>query len=476
MLDYPLELIARVLDAAPPTAPDVRARRAATDSRTAEAGDLFFALKGENFDGHAYAADALRRGAVAAVVRAGQAAAAQGAGPVLEVPDPLLALGQLAAWHRNRFPVRVVAVTGSVGKTTTKDFVASVLSRRWRTLKSPASYNGEIGVALTLLRIEPEHEAVVVEMAMRGPGQIRCLARMARPEAALITNIGSSHMELLGSQAAIAAAKAELLDFLPRGGLAALNRDDDYYEFLAGRVPEGVRLESWSLDRAARATVTAGYLGHGPREAGPSGNPTLGARFTLKAGGGQTLRRAWIPLLGEHNVRNAAAAAALGQALGVSWLRILRGLSEAETSAMRMQVHRLADGSLLLDDAYNASSPEAMLAALATLNEQGGLRKVAVLGSMLELGPASEEAHRRVGAAAAGLSPALLVTVGSGGAGIADGAREAGFPPDRLHCCPDNPEALRVLRALRLPGDTVLVKGSRGMAMEAVVRGLRGEA
>jgi UDP-N-acetylmuramoyl-tripeptide--D-alanyl-D-alanine ligase len=475
-LDYPLDLLARVLHANLRGSGEARVVRVCTDSRQIQPGDLFVALSGENFDGHRFVADVLQKGAIGAIVSperlAGQRFAS---GALLEVPDPLLALGRLAAWHRNRFRVRMVAVTGSVGKTTTKDLVASVLSRQWNTLKNPGNLNAEIGLPLTLLQLRAEHEAAVVEMAMRGSGQIRYLAEIARPEVAVITYIGLSHVELLGSQDAIAAAKAEVLDYLPHGGTAVLNGNDRYFRQFAAALPPGVRVAPFGPEDVVKDGTSGAYLGIGPRPGERSGD-ALGTRFTLRLVPGQSVRWAWVPLLGRHNMSNALAAAAVGQALGVSWPRINRGLADAEISGMRMALHRLRDGSTLLDDAYNASSPEAVIGALEVLGEMQGLRKIAILGSMLELGHESDAAHRRVGEAVARTAPTHLYTVGEGGALIAESARAAGMAADAITVCGDNAEALAEYGARRRAGDVILVKGSRGVAMEAVVQGLRGLA
>jgi UDP-N-acetylmuramoyl-tripeptide--D-alanyl-D-alanine ligase len=479
MLGYRLDLLARILDARLRGPGDQVVQRVCTDSRQVGKGDLFVALTGENFDGHQYVADALARGAVGAVVNPerlrGASTGSSAPEPVIEVPDPLLALGSLGAWHRDRFQVRMVAVTGSVGKTTTKDLIAGVLKQQWTTLKSPGNLNAEIGLPLTLLELRPQHQAAVVELAMRGPGQIRYLARIARPDVAVITNIGLSHTELLGSQDAIAAAKAELLDFLPLGGTAVLNADDAYLRFLKERVPPGAHVATFSSGRGSSDSVSGTYLGSGPRPGDRSANGPLGARFTLRAAKGQNVRWSWIPLLGRHNMVNALAAAAVGQALGVSWPRISRGLAEAEISGMRMAIHRLRDGTMVLDDAYNASSPEAMIGALEVLKELSALRKIAVLGNMLELGDASEDAHRKVGAMVARTSPNYLVTVGDKAKLIAESAVDAGFARDNIAACATNEEALEQLRPRRRPGDLILVKGSRGMAMEGIVRELSGD-
>lgn len=473
MLDYPLELVARVLDAEVRGTAGQHVQRVCTDTREVKPGDLFIALAGEKFDAHRFVRDAFARGAVGAVVNVDRVPVEdRDAGPLLQVADPLLALGQLGAWHRNRFPVKVVGVTGSVGKTTTKDLIASVLSQQWTTLKSPGNLNAEIGVPLTLLQLGPEHKAAVIEMAMRGPGQIRYLARLARPDVAVITTIGLSHIELLRSQDAIAAAKAEILDFLPVDGTAILNADDPYYEYLKSRVPAGISIQPFGTGRVDGDGVSGSYLGSGPKQGERDGAGPLGARFTLKAARGRIVRWTWIPSLGRHNMRNALAAAAVGQALGVSWPRIGRGLTEADISGMRMEVHRLRDGSSVLDDAYNASSPVAMVYGLEVLKEISGLRTIAVLGDMLELGPVSEEAHQEVGRAVAEFAPRLLFTVGERAAEIARSAVAAGYPEEAVTVNATNAEALAALGPVRRPGDVILVKGSRGMAMEAVVRGL----
>ncbi len=470
MLDYPLDLIARVLDArvasADPAAnlSDIRVRRVSTDSRTVHPGDLFVAIAGENFDGHAYVKTALDAGAAAALVAPDRVT---GVGPLLEVPDPLLALGTLGAWHRNRHQVTVVGVTGSVGKTTTKDLLHSVLSQAGPTLKNPGNLNAEIGVPLTLLEIRPEHRFAVVEMAMRGPGQIRYLARLARPDVALITFIGLSHMELLGSQDAIAAAKAEILDFLPLSGTAVLNAADRYFPFLSGQV-HGARILPFALSEILESEGVFGrYLGCRPCSGSEGGGP-LGSRYEVRLGDGTC--EGWLPLLGRHNVSNALAAAAVGDALGLTAAQILRGLAIAEVSGSRMACRPLSDGSLLLDDAYNASTPEAMIGALEVLHEMDGPRKIALLGSMLELGPSSEAAHQQVGEAIAQRPPQLLITVGGHATQIAASARAAGMAPELILACESKDEALAELTARRQPGDVILVKGSRGVAMETMVQ------
>ena len=434
--------------------------RVCTDSRAVAPGDLFFALRGERFDGSDFVPDALARGAVAAVVRHDWKSPAP-VGPLIRVADPQEALGALAAFHRAQRPdLRVVGITGSVGKTTTKDFCAAALAASLPVHANPGSYNAEIGLPLTLLEVRRDHQAVVLEMAMRGREQIRYLARIARPQVGVITNIGLSHLELLGSQEAIAAAKRELIEELPPDGTAILNADDPFFSFLREPAPRVVR---FGLDREADVRG---------RVIDPGG--ASGARFVWTAPAydvdEQTVT---LPLPGRHNVQNALAAIATALVLGVPAAAIGPALEAARISAMRMEVVRTAAGYTVLNDAYNASSPSAMLAALAVLMGPGFAgRRIAVLGNMLELGPAAAAAHREVGEAVARRGPALLVTVGDLARGIAESARAAGMPADAVVACADNESALALLRERLRPGDVVLVKGSRGMHMETLVRGL----
>jgi UDP-N-acetylmuramoyl-tripeptide--D-alanyl-D-alanine ligase len=471
MFDEPLERIARVLDGETRHAEGRRVRRVVTDSREVGPGTLFVALPGETTDGHRFIAAALDQGAAGVLAESSRISEADRArtGIVL-VHDTLKALGMLGAWHRNRMPVWVLAVTGSVGKTTTKDLAAAVLSQKFRTLKTQASRNAEVGLPLTLLDLESTHEVAVIEMAMRGPGQIRDLARIARPDAALITNIGLSHLELLGSQQAIAAAKSEVLDFLPGGGDAILNANDRYVDFLSGRVPDDVTVRFFSEGLKSTNTFNGDYHGLAPRPG--SDPPLLGSSFDVRIPGKSRVTRAWAPLIGRHNVRNAVAAIAAGFARGVSLQQALKGLEDAEVSPMRSRLIALRDGGWLLDDAYNASSPEAMMGALNLLAELPGRRKIAVLGNMLELGPASEETHKGLGNLVAALSPDLLVTVGEHARLIGERAAEVGLAGERIVPCETNDQATATLHACHQAGDTILVKGSRGMKMETVVAAL----
>ncbi len=458
--------------------PDVLVRGASFDSRQVRERELFFALRGERVDGHDFLRRAFAAGAAAAVVERGRVPAGTVVGTLVEVADPKAALGRLATAHRGRFRAWVVGVTGSLGKTTTKDLIAGVLGSRYRTLKSAGNLNTEIGVPMTLFQLTDEHEAAVIEMAMRGRGQIRELARMAQPEVGLITNIGLSHLELLGSQDAIAEAKGELLEELPPTGVAVLNADDPYCDFLATRALRSIRYGFHpEADVRCLAIADCGLWiadwRRGRNSQTANRNPQSEFEWSAPAFGVEGARAA-IPLPGRHNVSNALAAAAVGLCLGLDADEIAAGLAGAEISAMRMEVLRGPGDTVLLNDAYNASSPAAMLAALDVLRGQGnGRRQVAVLGSMLELGPASEAAHQEVGEAVAEPGgPDLLLAVGELGSGIARAARARGMAAERVIECPDNAAALEELGERLQPGDVVLVKGSRGVRMEEIVAGL----
>lgn len=429
-------------------------RGVATDTRALSPGALFIALKGERFDGHDFVAEAFRRGAAGALVSREVAAP----GLQLVVSDTLAALGRLAASHRKSLSVQVIAVTGSIGKTTVKEMVAAILSRGWLTGLTPGNYNNEIGVPLALLDLTPAHKAAVVELAMRGRGQIAYLADMAQPRIGLITNVGVSHLELLGSRQAIAEAKAELLAALPRDGAAVLNADDEFFDFLRERSPCRVLSFARSADadvRAKRAELTAeGRI-----------------RFELRGWWGE--QEVSLAAAGRHHALNAAAAAAAAMAAGAEEEWIAEGLASFEGAEMRSQVARAPGGFTVIDDSYNAA-PDSMRVALELLADLPGNRKWAVLGDMKELGPMAAEWHREIGELAASLRLAGLITVGDLGQHVAEGALGAkpGMSPGHVMEAADNAEAAALTRERVSLGDVVLVKGSRAMKMEEIVRSL----
>jgi UDP-N-acetylmuramoyl-tripeptide--D-alanyl-D-alanine ligase len=422
------------------------------DTRTLAPGDLFFALQGENSDGHAYVADAFRKGAAAAVVEREVEDAGQ---PQLIVPDALVALGDLAAYYRDQFDVPVVAVTGSVGKTTTKEMTAAALRSRFDTLASERNFNNEIGVPLTLFGLEPKHEAVIVEMGMRGPGEIARLAEIARPTVGLITNIGLSHIERLGSREGIAKAKAELIEGLPEDGVAILPADDDFSGFLLDTAR--MRCRAVTYGRLETANYRLADI-----QFSDEGFPSFtinGALFCLSAPG-------------THLPINAAAATAVAASMGIPVDEVAAALASYIPPAMRLQTIESPAGWTILDDTYNAA-PDSMRAALETLVQIAGSRRaVAVLGEMRELGEFSAEAHELVGRIAADQPLGLLVTVGPAAEGIGRTAASR-LARESIISFGSTSEAANELPALLRGGDVVLVKGSRAMEMEKIVETLR---
>jgi UDP-N-acetylmuramoyl-tripeptide--D-alanyl-D-alanine ligase len=439
--------------------PDARAPAAVTgvttDSRSARPGDAFVALRGPRTDGHRFVADAMARGAALAVV----SDAAAAVGPALLVADTLRALGVLAALYRRTLPTTVVGITGSVGKTTTVGMCAQVLGERFVTARSAESWNAEIGVALTLLGLEPSHQVAVIEMAMRGLGQIRDLVEMARPRIGAVTTIGETHLELLGSRERIAAAKAELVEGLPADGVAIVNADED----ASARLVRGARCRVVRFGTVPDADVRATEIS----------SSAAGCRFTLHLD--RETAPARLPLVGLHQVRNALVAAAVGRALGLSLDEIVTGLARARGAKMRQEIVT-ADDVIIIDDSYNAS-PQSMAAAFDVLRQVGGARRrILALGEMRELGPASPAFHRHIGAQAAALAPALLVAVGEGARAYLDGAVAAGLPSGAAVWVASAQEAIPIVRGAIRSGDAVLVKGSRAVEMEHVVMALKARA
>ncbi len=425
----------------------------ATDTRTLRAGDLFFALRGPNHDGHDFVAAALQGGAVAAVVErvpAGLAAPA----PLLQVDSALRALGRLAAAHRRRFAIPVVAITGSVGKTSAKEFLAAILETQGATLKTPANFNNEIGVPLALLQLRAEHRFAAVELAMRGPGQIAELTAMAAPTVGIVTNVGPSHSEFFASEEAIARAKGELLAGMEASGVAVLNADDRWFALLR---------------ELARGPVVRFGIGHDAEvhaddlALGPAGSAW---RLVTPEGAAPVA----LPLPGRHQVLNALAAAAAAHAVGVSTGAIAAALSPAHGAHGRLEFITAARGFTILDDAYNAS-PASVRAALTVLAAQPG-RKFAVLGEMKELGTRTRELHEETGRAAGECPLEVLVTVGPDAEALGRAAAER-LGVARWRHCADATEAAPMLLPLLQRGDVVLVKGSRALALERVVEALR---
>ena len=428
-------------------------RRAVIDSREAAQGDLFVALPGERVDGHDFVADAAAHGAEGAIVQR-PVASPSPEFVLFETADSLAALQALATHWRAGLCTRAIAVTGSVGKTTCKELTAAVLGSRYRVHRSAANQNNEIGLPLALLTMEREHEFAVLEMGMYARGEIAALARIARPETGVVTNVGPMHLKRLGSMKAIADAKAELIEALPVDGLAVLNGDDTRVSAMAARTSA----------RAVRYGTTPGcdVRGSNARRHGLDG-----VSFTLSAGGEQTVARVALP--GAPGMANALAAAAVALNYGMTLAEITAALAEARP--YRLRVIAGPGDSVLLDDTYNASPPS-VLAALDLLADLPG-RRIAVLGDMLELGSYEEQGHREVGQRAAQVAD-ILIAIGERSVVTAEAARKAGLR-DVSHF-PARAGIADFLRTTLRSGDHVLFKGSRGMALETMIAELTAPA
>ncbi|NLH96479.1 MAG: UDP-N-acetylmuramoyl-tripeptide--D-alanyl-D-alanine ligase [Clostridiaceae bacterium] len=424
-----------------------------TDSRKISPGSLFIALKGEKFDGNDFIADAFANGAAAAMTD--RDAEEFPGKTVIKVEDTLKALHDLASHYRDRFSIPFVGITGSVGKTSTKDMVACALGARFNVLKNEGNLNNEIGVPLTIFRLEPGHEAAVIEMGMSGFGEIRALTRIVKPKVGIITNIGLSHIEKLGSRQDILRAKLELLEGLQPDGVLILNGDDVMLSGVKDLLE--VRTVSYGLEE------DADYQAYNIRSKGEKGTD-----FNIKLGGNEY--DVHVPAPGVHNVYNALAALAAGHELGVPAELLVSGIDGYIPGNMRLNIIR-CNGLIVINDVYNAS-PQSVKAAIDVLDEIEAGRRIAVLGDMLELGSWSADAHRETGAYVAGSRTDLLIAVGKAAAHIAEGAAGAGFPGSRTAVLANNGEAIRYLQGIVRRGDAILVKGSRGMMMEEIVNAL----
>ncbi len=449
--------------------PDRIFSEAVADSRQTIRGSLFAALPGENTDGHQYISAAFAKGALAALVQ--EECSSQfkmidlrkesaNYVPLDKLPDfpfclrvenTLEALQKIAAYHRDQLDLKVIGITGTVGKSTTKELVTEVLSRRYYTLKNTGNLNNEIGLPLTLLRAGKGHQRAVLEMGFYVPGEIALLCKIAKPEIGLITNIGTVHAERAGSIEAIAQGKSELVQALPQNGYAILNYDDPWVRPMAEKTK--AKVFYYGLD--PNANIWADQIESFGLE---------GIRFCLHYKQESYFLR--IPLIGRHSVHTALRAAAVGKIEGLNWGEIFTGLNHAQ-SQLRMAVIHSEEGALIIDDTYNAS-PESTMAALNLLSEMNGY-KLAVLGEMRELGQYEHQGHIMVGARAAEICDELIA-VGPKTKILAESAVKAGMSPNRIHWFETVPNAIEYIRVRRLKeGEVVLVKGSRGLQMERIV-------
>ncbi len=433
-----------------------------TDSRTTNVGDLFIAFPGAQTDGRAHIEQAVDRGAMGIIAQPDEAFPFLKTIPemythitLIEVDDALKAYQDIARLIRRKTEARVVAVTGSAGKTTTKDMIASILSFTGPTVAASGNFNNELGLPATFTAVEEDTKFIVVEMGMRGPGQITELMTIARPHTGVITNIGDSHMELLGSRDNIAAAKAEMAEAMTEKTTLVLNSDDPYTPKIKAKTTATL------ITFGPAADVTVGDIGL---------DEMARASFTIRAVlAGQPLEMpVTLPVPGAHNVMNALAAAAAALSVGAAPSDVIAGLAAVTPSANRMAVLVNAGGTTILNDTYNAS-PAAMEAALATLAALRGSRKIAVLGDMLELGDISEAAHQAVGGLCAANSVDMLLVLGDNAAVVAAGATAGGLAPGAVFAPQSLEEACEILKRELGEGDVVLVKASRALGLERIV-------
>lgn len=432
-------------------------RRVWHDSREIEPGDLFVAVVGERLDGHDFLAEAFARGAVAALVdRAHVPRLPEGLGPLIVVPDTVAGLQDLAAFWRDSHDVAVVGITGSIGKSSTKEVVWSVASQRFRAIRSQRSFNNEIGLPLSLMEIGSDTEVVVLEIGgAYAPGEISRLAEIARPTIGVVTNVSHSHLARMGSLEAIAATKAELPASLPEDGVAVLNGDDLRVRLMADKCRCRVIRYGLAPDCEVRAENVES---HG----------LDGISFDLLVDGGR--HHLHVPLLGQHSVHTVLAGVSVGLALGMSVEETLPGLRDPSIQ-LRLLVVPAIGGATLIDDTYNAN-PTSSLAALNLLAELPARRRIAAFGDMLELGSYEEEGHRIVGKRAAAVVDRLF-TMGPRARIIADEAVASGLTPDAVVAVDTKQDLIDALKETMREGDVVLVKGSRGIQLEHVVAALR---
>ncbi|HVR76580.1 MAG TPA: UDP-N-acetylmuramoyl-tripeptide--D-alanyl-D-alanine ligase [Planctomycetota bacterium] len=463
-----------------------------TDSRTIGASSVFVALSGKRFDGHAHVLEAMRRGALSSIVSEARLADLPASvGPYIAVDDPLTALERLARWNRDRLDMKVVAVTGSVGKTSTKEFIATILGAQFRVRSAPKSFNNRLGVATTLLSADPRTQVLVAELGTSGPGEISRLSRLVRPHTVVITEIAPAHLDGLGSLDGVISAKAEIFDGLVQGGTTVLRHGIEGFERFSSRAVGPVITFGWAIGEAPGAGPGPAFavtdcerttLGQDPSRG--SGSSEYGYRFTIN--GAESFL---LPVPGRHNVLNAAAAIAVARDMGVPWELIRQAIASCRLPPLRLQVAE-ESGFVFVDDSYNAN-PASMAAAISEWQSlrdglspgrsspeeraggpDRGASMVAVLGDMLEMGGDSRSLHEQVGRRLASAGARLVVTVGTDSEWIARACLAEGGLLETVHF-PLAGDALPFLKDNLQTGDRILFKGSRGIGLDVLVKDLR---
>ncbi len=429
-----------------------------TDSRKIEEGYLFVPIRGEKFDGHEFIEDALNCGAMGTLCSHEMDIKSDGKKSIIMVEDTLKALQNISKYFLNRANIPVVGVTGSTGKTTTKELIYNVLAQKFKVLKNKGNFNNHIGMPLTLLNIKEEHEIIVLEMGMSNRGEIDLLAEITTPEVGVITNIGICHIENLGSKEEIFKAKMEISHYMDESSVLIVNGDNEYLGRLRERDTKYKRVFAGLRENNDIYVEEIRDLGD------------KGIEFSILYGGETHDFKLNVP--GIHNVYNGLLAIAVGVHYNISFEKIKDGLSNFYGNEMRMNIVSLDDDMKLINDCYNAS-PDSVKAALGVLESIESKRKIAILGDMLELGDYSEDAHREVGRMVSRREIDFLITVGNDAENIGKEAIETGLPRKKVFTLANNEAAINLLDTLKQPGDTILVKGSRGMKMEEIVQYLQ---
>ena len=434
--------------------PDQVVNNMTIDSRRVKPGDLFFAIVGENNDGHNFIPEAVDNGA--RIVITSRSIKPYSGLAIILVRDTTKALQDLASFVRNKIEnLKVIGITGSAGKTTTKDIIASILSEDKKVLKSKGNYNNEYGLPLSLLELDGNEDIAILEMAMRNKGDISRLAEIARPDIGVITNIGPAHLENLKTIENVASAKSELLTGLNSGGIAVLNYDDEYIRNMVNSFNDlkkiTVSLKNQNVDYYADQIE---YIKNGEE-----------SRFRVHDGNNNYILE--MDRAGEHNIYNALAAIAVARVLGISWESIKEGIKDIEVTELRQEIRRI-DGIRIINDSYNAN-PLSMKAGIDSLINIDGERKIAVLGAMLELGRIENAAHKEIGKYLYKNGIDVLIGVGGMGEIIAEGAAEAGMAKQSIYIYDNNEDAASFINKIMQSGDAILVKGSRALEMEEIV-------
>ena len=427
---------------------NIEVEKFSIDTRNLEQGSIYIAIKGETTDGHNYISNAFENGAIGVITEVFEEDFPKGK-IIIKVKDSLKALQDIAKYKRDLFDIPVVAVTGSVGKTSTKEMITSVLSEKFNVLKTEGNYNNHLGVPLTLLRLEKEHTAAVIEMGMNHKGEISVLTKIAKPTIATITNVGTAHIGLLGSRENILSAKLEILEGLQENGKLIINNDNDM-------------LYKWNLENNLKNIITYGINNESNYLAYNIENYSDKSIFEIE---GKTVQ---VPVAGEHFIYNSLCAYAIGKNLGMDENSIIKGIQKLDDNSKRMQIQENKKlGITILNDCYNASY-DSMKASLEVLKNMGNTRKIAVLGDMLELGDFSEELHRKVGEEVAKNKIDVLITIGDLSIDIYNEAKEKGVK--EVFKCKNNEEGIELITKILKKEDIILFKASNRMNFGEIIK------